>query len=206
MAVDDLVGAVLVAGLVLFLVGAGAWRPTYDRPFPETLSAIRRDRSRWRWIHVWMIAAMLTTPAGFAATVIVLDRPTARALALMGAVVYALGAVCWIASLTFRLTVVPWAAEVAATTGSPPPSATALDRWATWLYAVHMCGAYVASAVLAIAALTEPVGPSWLGWAGIVWGLSFLLGFLTPRVAVAFRPPFWAHAYTGAVGVALLVT
>jgi hypothetical protein len=206
MAAADLVGTVLVAGLVLFFVGAGAWRPAYDRPFTETLPAIRRDRARWRWIHVWMIVAMLTTPAGLAAFAAVVDEQLATTIVVIAAVVYALGAVCWIASLTFRLTVPPWAAAVAAATGAPPDAAEPLNRWATWLYSVHMCSAYAASAVLGAAVLADGVLPTWLGWAGVVWGPVFLVGFVTPRVAVAFRPPFWAHLYTGAVGVALLAT
>ncbi len=205
MAVDDLVGTVLVAGLVLFFVGAAAWRPAYDRPFAQTLGAIHRDRIRWRWIHVWMIVAMLTTPAGIAALAVVVDEPLAVAAVVIAAVVYTLGAVCWIASLTFRLTVTTWAAEVAVATGAPPDVGEPFNRWATWLYSVHMCSAYGASSVLGAAVLTDGALPSWLGWTGIVWGPVFLVGFVTPRVAVAFRPPFWAHLYTGAVGVALLM-
>lgn len=206
MAVDDLVGAILVAGLVLFLVGAGGWRPAaYDVPFVEALPAVHRDRRRWRWIHAWMIVAMLTTPAGLAAVTVVVTRPTARGVVAMAAVVYGLGAVCWIVALTFRLTVVPWAAEVTVAAGSPPDPAPALDRWATSLYVVHMCSAYLASAALAGGLLLDAALPRWLGWAGLVWGLVFLIGFVTPRVSMVFQPPAWAHLYTAAVGVALLV-
>jgi hypothetical protein len=205
MVADDLVGGVLVAGLVLFLIGAGGWRPAYDAPFPEPLPAIHRDRRRWRWIHGWMIVALFTTPAGVGAAVVVTEASLARPVVVMAAVVYTLGAVCWIAALTFRLTVVPWAAEVAVRTAAPPDTAGALERWSTLLYAVHMCSAYLASAILAGAILLDATLPTWLGWTGVVWGLAFVVGFLTPRVAVVFQPPAWAHLYTGAVGVALLV-
>jgi len=68
-----------------------------------------------------------------------------------------------------------------------------------------MCSAYLASAVLAGGVLMEAVLPRWLGLAGVVWGIVFLIGFLTPRVSVVFHPPAWAHVYTGAIGIALLV-
>ncbi len=202
---DVTVGAVLVAGAVVFLVGAGGWRPVYDTGFVESLPHVHRDRSRWRWIHGWMIAAMMITPAGLAGLAFVFAPPSARAVVVMASVVYAIGAVCWIAALTFRLTVVPWAAEVNERSGAPPKAAPPLNRWSVALYAVHMCSAYLASAVLAAGLLLDGSLPRWLGVAGMAFGVLFTVGFATPRVAFAFQPPFWAHVYTGAVGVALLL-
>jgi hypothetical protein len=207
MAVDVVVGAVLVAGMVLFLVGAGGWRPAaYDVPLAQALPAIHRDRRRWRWIHVWMTIAMLVTPAGLAGMAVVVTEPAARVAVVMAAVVYGIGAVCWIASLTFRVTVVPWAAEEADRSGVIPEAVPAFDRWATSLYAVHMCSAYLASSTLGLGLVAAGTSPRWLGWAGVVWGLVFLAGFATPRVTAFFRPPFWAHLFTGAVGVSLLIS
>lgn len=207
MAIEGVVGGVLVAGLVLFLIGAVGWRPAdYDVPLADALPAIHRDRRRWRWIHTWMVVAMLTTPAGLAGLGVVVTDPGARAVVVMATLVYGIGSVCWIAALTFRLMVTSWAAEVAVAEGAPPEPVPALDRWATSLYTVHMYSAYLASAALAFGVLAAGVVPRWLGWAGVVWGLVFLAGFATPRVSVFFQPPFWAHVYTGAVGVALLTT
>ena len=42
-----LAGGVLVAGLVIFLAGAAAWRLEYQRPLQESLPVIHRDRRRW---------------------------------------------------------------------------------------------------------------------------------------------------------------
>lgn len=106
---DDgvLIGGVLVAGLVIFLVGAVAWRLDYQRPLPEALPVIHRDRGRRAWIHTWMIVALLMTPAGLVGLTLALEEPTATVLAGMATAVYGAGGICWIVSLTFRLTVVP---------------------------------------------------------------------------------------------------
>lgn len=202
---SELVGGVLVAGLGIFLVGASAWRLEYQRPLQGSLPLIHRDRSRWTWIYVWMVAAMFVTPAGLAGLAVILEERTATVLAAMAAAVYLSGAVCWIASLAFRLTVVPWAAEQTVTVGDVPDGFAAYDRWAGALYSVHMLTAYVASAVLAIAVLVSDALPTWLGWAGVGWGLAFAAGLVATRFAGPFNPPFWAHLYTGAVGVSLLL-
>lgn len=125
-----LVGGVLVAGLGIFLVGAAAWRLDYQRPLEESLPVIHRDRHRWAWIHSWMVAAMLVTPAGLAGLAVILEEPTATVLTAMAAAVYVFGGVCWIASLAFRLAVVPWAAEQTVTLGDVPDGFAANDRWA----------------------------------------------------------------------------
>ena len=123
----------------------------------------------------------------------------------MAATAYVLGAVCWLGSLAFRLTVVPRAAERAVTVGDVPDGFTAYDRWSGALYCVHMLTAYVASAVLGIAVLVSDDLPTWLGWTGLGWGLAFAAGLLATRFAGPFNPPFWAHLYTATVGVVLLL-
>ena len=82
-----LVGAVLVAGLGTFLVGAGGWRLEYQRPLPESLPLIHRDRGRWTWIHVWMVAGVFVTSAGLAGLAVLPDGLAPRILATMAAAV-----------------------------------------------------------------------------------------------------------------------
>jgi hypothetical protein len=204
---DDsvLVGGVLVAGLAIFLMGAAAWRLDYQRPHEQSLPVIHRDRRRRAWIHTWMIAALVITPAGLAGLAVALEGSTATVLAAMAAAVYLSGGVCWIASLAFRLTVVPWAAQRTVTDRHMPEGFAAYDRWAGALYVVHMLTAYVGSAVLGAAVLATDALPTWLGWVGVVWGLAFAAGLLATRFAGPFNPPFWAHLYTGTVGAALLL-
>ncbi|NIR40777.1 MAG: hypothetical protein GWN07_33425, partial [Actinobacteria bacterium] len=47
--------------------------------------------------------------------------------------------------------------------------------------------------------------PGWLAWAGAVWGVALFLLFLVPRSRFVAAPPFWAHAFTFAAGLALLI-
>ena len=148
---------------------------------------------------------MLVTFAGLAGLAVILEEPTARVLAAMAAAVYVSGGICWIASLAFRLTVVPWAAEQTNTAGDEPDGFAAADRWAGALYCVHMLTAYVASAVLGITELVSDACRTWLGWTGVGWGLAFAFGLVATRFAGPFNPPFWAHLYTGALGVSLLL-
>ena len=141
----EVVGVVLIAGAVVFLVGAGGWRLAYEQPLREALRVIHGDRRRRAWIHAWMIPAMFLTSAGLFGLVMVVGDGPAAVLVAMAATVFALGAVCWIASLAFRLTVVPWAAERTVADGEPPEGFAALDRWAGSLYVVHMASAYAAA-------------------------------------------------------------
>jgi hypothetical protein len=200
-----LVGGVLVAGLVIFLVGAGAWRLDYEKPLPESLPIIHGDHRRRAWIHIWMIAALVVTPAGLAGLAVALEESVATVLTAMATAVYVTGGVCWMVSLTFRLTVVPWAAERSVADSRVPDGFAAYDHWAAALYVVHMLTAYIGSAVLGIAVLASDALPAWLGWTGLGWGLGFATGFVATRFAGPFNPPLWAHLYTGTVGGVLLL-
>jgi hypothetical protein len=201
----ELVGIVLIAGLVVFLVGAGGWKLAYDQPMRDALPVIHLDRRRRAWIHLWMIPAMFLTSAGVLGLAAVVVDGVAVVLSLMAGIVYALGAACWIASLAFRLTVVPWAAEQVVERGDLPEGFAALDSWAGSLYAVHMVSAYVAFAIVGAAVLADGRLPGWAGWVGIVGGMLYALGFLATRREGPFNPPAWAHLYTAVIGVLLLL-
>jgi len=201
---QELVGIVLIAGLVVFLVGAGGWKLVYDQPLRQSLPVIHLDRRRRAWVHLWMIPAMFLTSAGVFALAEVVTNGIAVVLSLMAGVVYTLGAVCWIASLAFRLTVIPWAAEETVERGDLPDGFAPLNNWSGSLYSVHMVSAYVAFAILGVVVLADGELPRWAGWIGIVGGPSFAAGFLATRQAGPFNPPAWTHLYTALLGVLLL--
>lgn len=201
-----LVGGVLVTGFVVFMTGAVAWRPEYDRPLAESLPVIHTDRRRRRWIHVWMLLAMLITPAGVAGLAVLPGTEAFVLITIMAAVVYGIGSVCWVVSLAFRLTVMPWAAEQAERTDEPPDGFAALDEWATSLFTIHMAASYAAFAALGVAVLVSDTFPLWLGWVGVGWGVAFLSGFVATGSTGPFSPPFWAHSYPLMIGVVLLAT
>jgi hypothetical protein len=197
------VGLVLVAGLVVFAVGAVRWRMAYQAPLEQALPVVHAEAGRWRWISAWMIVAMFFTPAGLLGLA---SLPVVEGTyALMAAAVYGVGAVCWIASLSFRITVHSWAAERTSDTGVIPDGFDALSQWAGLLYTAHMASAYAAFAVLGVAVLAADHFAPWVGWLGIGGGVAFLAGFVATRFAGPFNPPFWAHTYTTLIGVLLLL-
>ena len=122
-----LAGAMLVVGLAAFMVGAVRWRFAYEGPQDTALPAIHADRKRRAWFHSWMIAGLMIISAGLAGVATVVDAGAARTLAVMCATAYSVGAVCWVVSLAFGLTVVPWDAERAVADGRPPEAFAALD-------------------------------------------------------------------------------
>ena len=201
-----IVGGLLVLGLGIFLIGAARWRLAYEQPLAASLPLIHVDRRRRAWIHVWMIVALFLTPAGVAGLALLARNEVATIVATLATVVYGIGATGLIAALAFRLTVVPWAAERTVSTGGVPDGFEALNAWAGSLYVVHMVAAYVGSALLGVAILAEDNLPTWLGWLGLAWGATFLVGFVVTRFSGIFNPPFWAHTYTGVIGVVLLTS
>ena len=201
-----IVGGILVAGFVVFLIGAVAWRLDYERPLIESLPLIHADRRRRTWIQTWMLVAMFITPAGIAGFTVALDDQDAVVVADMAAFVYGLGALCMIVSLGFGLTVVPWAAERTVAGGSPPEGFAAYRAWSSGLYVIHMVASYTAFAVLGAAVLASDAVPHWAGWVGLGLGVVCLIGFIATRFAGPFNPPILAHTYTGLLGVVLLVT
>ncbi len=204
---NQIVGGILVAGVVVFTVGAARWRLDYERPLAESLPLIHADRRRRTWIQTWMLVAMFVTTAGVAGfAVVVPDAPDSAFPAVMAAFVYALGALCMIVSLTFGLTVVPWAAERTVADGSIPEGFAANRAWTGWLFVVHMVASYAAFAVLGAAVLASNTMPHWTGWVGLGLGVGCLAGFVATRFAGPFNPPILAHTYTGLLGVVLLVT
>ena len=200
-------GLVLVAGLVVFLVGAVRWRPEYQAEAEVALPAVHADPRRWTWIHAWMAAAMFVTPAGLAMAAVVARPDDAAVTAWAAAVVFTVGAVCWLVALTHRLTVLPWAARQFAADGRLPDVYVATEPWASLLYRAHMFSAYATFVVLGAAVVLDDDLPAWLGWLGVGWGCAFgAVLTVGGRIAYAVHPPFWAHTYPAVVGVVLIVT
>lgn len=194
-------GLVLVAGFAAFMVGAVAWRLEYEQSLDEALPIMHADVRRLRWIHWWMISGVFLTVSGLGGLAwSVSDAGTAVATAG-----YSLGAVLWVAALLFRLSVGEWAAEQTAATGTVPAIFPPMARWMSLCHGTHMMSAYLAAVPLGWSLAQAGLIPDWLGWAGSLWGAVLGVTMMVPRLRFAAQPPFWAHVFTFAVGIALLI-
>ena len=148
-----------------------------------------------------MLVAMFVTPAGVAGVAAIGGGPVAA----MAATVYAIGAVCFIAMITFRLTVVPWAAERDGDRRLAAGRLRARGRLGGHaLRRPHGVGLRRLRGPRRGRPGVRPAA-AWIGWLGVGLGLACLAGFVATRFAGPFNPPILAHTYTAVVGVALLV-
>jgi hypothetical protein len=106
--------------------------------------------------------------------------------------------------LAFRLTVQERVAAAVADGAPVPQWYLAIERWSALGHRVHMLASYASAVPLAWGLVAAELIPGWLGWAGAVWGVAWAAGYGYPRIRFVFEPPFWAHLFTFAVGIALL--
>ena len=196
-------GWLLVGGMAVFFVGAGAWSLGFQAPvLADTLRNVGHAPARWLWIHAWMAAGVLVTVAGLTAWAEDQREVGERLATPIGGVLYLAGAILWLVSMGLRVTVQTWAASetiAAAVPGAYP----ALHGLSGVLYAAHMVLSYLAASALGLGILWSGVLPAALGWAGVVGGLTFAAGFILARGGL-WGMPFLAHVYTCALGIALL--
>lgn len=196
-----LIGSLLVAGFAAFMTGALGWRLEYQQPLDEALPIMHADIHRLRWIHWWMVAGVVLTVSGLGGLAwSVSDAGTA-----VGTAAYSLGAVLWVAALLFRLSVGEWAAEQTVAAGAIPAVYPPMARWMGLCHGTHMMSAYLSAVPLGWSLARAGLIPGWLGWAGAIWGVALAAILLVPRARFAAQPPFWAHAFTFAIGIALLI-
>jgi hypothetical protein len=197
-----LIGWLLISGLVAFMVGAVRWRLEYEQPFELSLPLKASDTGRLRWIHYWMSVGVGLNSTGVAAIAMFTQSPWGAA----AAVLFVTGATSWLIAIAFRLTVGEWAAAEMVATGMVPSLYPALAAWSGGLHALHMMTAYLSAVPLGWMIVAADLGPAWFGWAGMVWGATFAFGFALTRGGAFFSPPFWAHLFTGALGLTLLLS
>jgi hypothetical protein len=193
-------GLILVVGFGVFMAGASVWKVGYQAPIEERMPLLHADRTRLRWIHWSMLVAMLLTPSGLFAAAAASGHPGAWA----AAAVYAVGVVPWVLNLTFRLTVQERTAAAVAGGDPLPGWYEPIEQWAGLGHRFHMLASYGSAVLLAWGLAESRVISDWLAWAGAAWGVVWLCGLLVPRTRFAFEPPFWAHTFTLAVGIALI--
>jgi hypothetical protein len=197
-------GWLLIAGLVVFFVGAALWRPAeFQAPvLGDALRNVAKRRGIWLWIHVWMAGGVVLTIAGLSVWTEI-QRQSGDALATpIGQQLFLVGGVLWLLAMALRLTVQDFAATEALK-GRVPEIYPSIHRLAGVLHAVHMVLSYLSAAALGAGILRSGVLSPAMGWTGLIGGGAFAIGFVALGGG-PFAMPFLAHVYTFTIGVLLL--
>jgi len=197
-------GWLLCAGLILFMVGAVLWRPSWFQAplLSDQLKSVAAHRTTWIWIHAWFAAAVVVTTAGLSVWVELQRQAGERLATPIAFTLYLVGAVLWLVAIALRLTVQQWASGQAVA-GLVPDVYPSIHRLSGLLYAAHMVLSYVSFAALGGGVLRSGILGPGPGWVGVVGGGAFAVGFVAFGGG-PFGPPFLAHLYTFVLGVQLL--
>jgi hypothetical protein len=175
-------GVVLILGCLV--LGSGLWLywPIKDEkgafifglPPREWLRLVFNHPRLWRWGTILFISGVVATILGLAMFTSLLRDAGDRTFSLLGLIASAFGAVLWVISLAFRLSIDPWAAQETAKTAAIPEFYVPLTRWTGILFAIYTVLAFSALAAYGAAVLSTHVLPHWVGWLAIIYGLAGL--------------------------------
>lgn len=196
-------GRLLTGGFVVFMIGAVFWRSGFQAPeAADALRSMAEHRVAWLWIHSWIAAGTILAVAGLTAWAEIQRQAGERLATPVGVMLFAVGALLWLAAIGLRVTVEAWAAQEAAS-GAIPAIFFPLHRLAGVFYAAHMILAYGAAILLGLGVLRSKILPDRLGKAGLIGGAVFLASFVV-FAGGPFGMPFLAQLYTLALGLTLL--
>lgn len=201
-------GLVLLVGALSFMVGAGLQPdPTklWTVGLREHLAMVHRGRRRWHLMNVLIVASMVITSSGLF-MLVTLTAPSLRLLA--AAVTWLIGAIAWIAALTFRDTVVSDVAASVESTGEIPGWLEPLQHWTGQLFWVHMSLSYAALALIGWTMVDSGLFSVAVGWFTLIYaaalGLLFVLGKPKLFWGPIAEPPFLVHIPVIVLGITLL--
>jgi len=192
-------GVLLLTGGIAFIIGAFSppWEQWYS-PLKRSLQVIGEHRTAWIWIHIWFVIGVVLTILGTVAYAFARAKTgTGALLPALVATSFTIGAVLWLASIAFRLTVQVWAAGEVLTGDTIPAGYEAQHRFSGVLFAMYMALAYLACAGLGWDVLRTGLVARWAGWFSIAFGLS-------AGAVVGRNIPFFVHIPFMIVGVLLL--
>lgn len=187
-------GWLLVASFALWFAAAALPARIWTAPLPEKLSLIGRQRRRWQIVNLSITGAAVLLVLGFAALADPLERAGGGVVVPMSLAALLLGAALWLASLTFRMTVLADAVEAT-------PGLEAVSAWAGGLFLAWSVLGNAAVVGFGAAIVQSGYPAAWCGWAAIVLGALMLAQLVGTGDAL----PALYHVGPALVGLALLL-
>lgn len=200
-----LTGTLLVAGWVLFWIGAFTppYRWWYGIPVAEYLELINANRAVWRFIAVIFALGVLATLAGVTSLGSLLRAAGDTRWSDLAVTSFIMGSVLWLTSIAFRITATVTAAEqMAIAGGTVPPWFEGLRGWSGAIFAVYMVVAYLGIAALGMAMRQTTLLPRWLATLHVWFGAAGAIGYIV-RIPL-FDPPLMIPLVPGIAGIVLL--
>ena len=128
------------------------------------------------------------------------EPPKGGDVAIAATAAYTIGAVAWVASLSFRMSVTRGEALARAAGAAPAPGYSVGSQWAGALFAAFTLLAGVALVVVGAAIVMGGALASWVGMQSIAFGAVVVFGYLR----FGDMPPFVSYLPTGVIGIALV--
>ena len=193
---SDLAGWLLLGSFVLWLPVAAMPARVWTASLPERLALIAPRRGRWQAVNLSIAAATVLLVLGFVALAEPLRLAGAGVLVPLASSALLVGAPLWLASLTFRVTVMTAVSET-----EPPTNLAGLSAWAGGLFLAWSVLANAAVLGFGVAVVETGYPAAWAGWLAIVLAGLMLAQLTATRDAL----PALYHVAPALLGIALLL-
>ena len=148
----------LIGSFVVF--AAGAALPAFDNywgmSLDEGLDWIADNPGKWAFSSIFFIASLVLCVAGLAIFNEFFRSRGAQPLAKIAFTTYLIGAIFWIITMGFRLSIGPWAAQIFRETSALPDSFTPLGLLESAFFDIFMLSTFSASSIYGFALLKSP--------------------------------------------------
>jgi hypothetical protein len=163
----------LIGSFAAFAIGAaspafgGVWTGTRE----EGAQWIVAHPGGWAFTTTAFIVSLVMCIAGLAIFSEYFLAGDAQFLGKTGFYVYLTGALLWIITMGFRLSVIPLGAEILVENGALPEYLTPLSQWETALFDIFNTAAFLASSIFGLALLKSRDFSNWLGGVAVAYGI-----------------------------------
>ena len=199
-------GILLIAGFVVFVVGAGLPPPrAWTGSDEEQRQFVGAHPTRWIASAVAIAAGVVLTLAGLALLSATLITEGASVWPVLALVSYGTGAILWLFELAFRSTVL---VSIATAGGDPPDWFEPVRAWAGAAYWGYMVLAYLGIAAVGAALLEAQQVAAGFAVAPIAFGVFGAVVYVSkfPRTAWSFFDiPGLLYLVTAGVGIGILL-